>query len=137
MTNAELLAKIKAEIEKRLKNTRDYMNGAGMKYKGPKYHASRGRESAYDAILSFLSTLKSEKPNDLEERWDELQTNFREINEAFEAGKREQREQMMKEAVEGEITKGNRGNNVVRAGVFNKDFEYGDKVRVIVLKKED
>ena len=64
MTNAELLAKIKAEIEKRLKNTRDYMNGAGMKYKGPKYHASRGRESAYDAILSFLSTLESEKQND-------------------------------------------------------------------------
>ena len=62
MTNAELLAKIKIEVEKRLKNTRDYMNGVGMKYKGPKYHASRGRESAYDAILSFLSTLESEKP---------------------------------------------------------------------------
>lgn len=53
---------IRSEIERRLKNTRDYMNGAGMKYKGPKYHASRGRESAYDAILSFLSTLESEKP---------------------------------------------------------------------------
>lgn len=57
-----VIEQLKAEIEKRLKNTRDYMNGAGMKYKGPKYHASRGRESAYDAILSFLSTLESEKP---------------------------------------------------------------------------
>lgn len=46
------------------------------------------------------------------------------------------KEQMMKEAVEGEVIKDNRGNNVVRAGVF-KDFEYGDKVRVIVCKKED
>ena len=62
-----IIEKIKAEVEKRLKNTRDYMNGAGMKYKGPKYHASRGRESAYDAILSLLSTLESEKPMNLEE----------------------------------------------------------------------
>lgn len=43
---------------------------------------------------------------------------------------------MMEEAVEGEITKDNRGNNVVRAGVFNKDFEYGDKVRIIIVKDE-
>lgn len=56
---------------------------------------------------------------------------------AYLAGAVNEREKMMKEAVEGEITKDNRGNNVVRAGVFNKDFEYGDKVRVIVLKKED
>lgn len=73
MTNAELITKIKTEIERRLKNTRDYMNGAGMKYKGPKYHASRGRESAYDAILSFLSTLeKSEKPMNLEDLEEEI-----------------------------------------------------------------
>lgn len=62
MTAQEVIAAIRAEIERRLKNTRDYMNGAGMKYKGPKYHASRGRESAYDAILSLISTLESEKP---------------------------------------------------------------------------
>ena len=41
----------------------------------------------------------SETQNDIEQRWDELQTNFREINDAFEAGKKEQKEQMLKEAV--------------------------------------
>jgi len=43
-------------------------------------------------------------------------------------------DEMMKEAAEGEITKDNRGNNVVRVGMFNKDFEYGDKVRIIIVK---
>lgn len=56
---------------------------------------------------------------------------------AYLAGAVNEREKILSEAVEGEITKDNRGNNVVSAGVFNKDFEYGDKVRVIVLPKED
>ena len=57
-------------------------------------------------------------------------------NDGITIGMTKQTEQMMKEAVEGEITKDNRGNNVVRAGVFNKDFEYGDKVRIIIVKEE-
>lgn len=43
---------------------------------------------------------------------------------------------MMKEAVEGVVTYDNSGNNVVRSGVFNKDFEYGDKVRIIIVKED-
>lgn len=58
-------------------------------------------------------------------------------NRCFENGKQAMKEQMMKEAVEGVVTYDNFGNNVVRAGEFNKDFEYGDKVRVIICKKED
>ena len=46
-----------------------------------------------------------------------------------------QKEQMLKETVEGEITKDNRGNNVVRAGVFNNGFEIGDKVRINIIKE--
>ena len=42
----------------------------------------------------------------------------------------------MKEAVEGEIIKDNRGNNVVRTGVFNNGFEIGDKVRIIIVKED-
>lgn len=56
--DAELLRK---EIEKRLKNTRDYMNGAGMKYKGPKFYKAQGKESAYDAILNVLDSLQQEQ----------------------------------------------------------------------------
>lgn len=56
--------KLKAEIEKRLKNTRDYMNGTGMKYKGPKYYKAQGKESAYDAILNVIDSLQQEQPDE-------------------------------------------------------------------------
>ncbi len=55
---------------------------------------------------------------------------------AFFKGMRYAREQMMKEAVEGVVTYDNFGNNVVRAGVFNNDFEYGDNVRIIIVKED-
>lgn len=54
--------KLKAEIEKRLKNTRDYMTGNGMKYRGPKYYKSQGKESVYDAILNIIDSLQQEQP---------------------------------------------------------------------------
>ena len=54
--------KLIAEIEKRLKNVRDYMNGAGMKYKGPKYFKAQGKESSYDALLSLITSLQQEQP---------------------------------------------------------------------------
>ena len=45
-------------------------------------------------------------------------------------------DEMMKEAAEGEITKDNRGNNVLRVGVLNNGFEIGDKVRIIIVKED-
>ena len=58
--DAECLRK---ELDKRLKNVRDYMNGEGMKYKGPKYHKAQGKESAYDALLSIVDSLQQEQPD--------------------------------------------------------------------------
>ena len=54
--------KLIAEIEKRLKNIHDYINGAGMKYKGPKFYKARGKESVYDALLSIIYSLQQEQP---------------------------------------------------------------------------
>ena len=165
---------IKAEVEKRLKNTRDYMNGAGMKYKGPKYHASRGRESAYDAILSFLSTLESKKPiisgDNLESaidsfwntasgyqpkfvtlevkkdgfekiaryfaEWGAAHNPLPEDTVLFNKGMEEGKRLMMEEAVEGEVVKDWDNNLSVKSGVIC-GFKFGEKVRVIVLPKED
>lgn len=53
----------------------------------------------------------------------------------FNKGVAEGKRLMMEEAVEGEITKDNRGNNVVRAGVLNNGFEVGDKVKIIVINE--
>lgn len=52
--------RLRADLEKRLKNVRDYMNGAGMKYKGPKYFKAQGKESAYDALLNIIDSLQQE-----------------------------------------------------------------------------
>lgn len=52
-------------------------------------------------------------------------------------GMEQQKSKMLEDAVEGEVTTDNRGNNVVRAGVFNKDFEYGDKVKIIIVKEDE
>lgn len=195
-----IIEQIKAEVEKRLKNTRDYMNGAGMKYKGPKYHASRGRESAYDAILSFISTLESEKPinpadamKEIEEKialvkqrgtWDGVDVDkymdevrgrepekpmdgleeeverewndcdgkhsdtdyhiveltkddFLSIARHFaQWGVEQARDQMMKEAVEGEYGYfSNASKTILPSGKLN--IKEGDKVRIIVCKNED
>lgn len=53
--------RLRAELEKRLKNVRDYMNGAGMRYKGPKYYKAQGKESAYDALLNIIDSLQQEQ----------------------------------------------------------------------------
>lgn len=55
--------RLRKELDKRLKNVRDYMNGEGMKYKGPKYHKAQGKESAYDALLSIVDSLQQEQPD--------------------------------------------------------------------------
>lgn len=59
--------KLKAEIEKRLKNVRNYINGAGMKYKGPAFYKARGKESAYDALLSIINSLQQGQPEEMNE----------------------------------------------------------------------
>ena len=53
--------RLKAEIEKRLKNVRDYMTGVGMRYKGPKYYKMQGKESAYDALLNIIGSFQQEQ----------------------------------------------------------------------------
>ena len=67
--------RLRAELEKRLKNVRDYMNGMGMKYKGPKYYKAQGKESAYDALLSITASLQQEQPEvDLEKFTEKIKT---------------------------------------------------------------
>ena len=62
MTNYIPADKLITEIESRLKNIRDYINGTRMKYKGPGYYKARGKESAYDALLSITSSIQQEQP---------------------------------------------------------------------------
>lgn len=54
--------RLRTEIEKRLKNIRNYMTGSGIKYKGPRFYEAKGKESAYDAVLSLLYSFQQEQP---------------------------------------------------------------------------
>ena len=83
----------------------------------------------------------SEIPNDIEDAAEDFgKRQGLELrpfaNKFFIAGAKWDREQMMKEAVEGEIAKDNRGNNVLRVGLLNNGFEIGDKVRIIIINQD-
>jgi hypothetical protein len=59
MTNNELLAKIKAEIERRWKDYRNSVTPDQPKYRT---HYFVGKGEVCEELLSFLDTLESEKP---------------------------------------------------------------------------
>jgi len=117
MTNAELIRAIRNEIERlktENKSIKCVSNGA----------YCTGYDDAFKDFLRFLYTLESEhladarktSPNDLEEA------------------------RMMKKAVEaeGKVVMDINNELAVTAKNVNLDkFKFGDKVRVIVLKKED
>lgn len=135
-----IIEKIKAEIERRKKSLRAGICNEEVFTRRQRTEMLVASEEL-DRLNRFLSTLESEKPmyqdgleEEIEQRWDELQTNFREINEAFEAGKREQREQMMREAVECETVC---IKDQLLAVLPMKEFRWtvGDKVRIIIVKE--
>ena len=161
MTNAELLAKIKAEIERRKslltqhsKLTYDLILETFIK--------------EYDDLLSFLSTLESEKPMNQDEvlneeikkemaklpffirgkdqiafarhfaKWGADHTPLPEDTVLFQKGVAEGKRLMMEEAVEGEIQMRYSGSlcaKTIRA--INEDkFKFGDKVRIVIVKED-
>jgi hypothetical protein len=67
MTTAELLTTIRAEIERRLKYTHDWLRGDEKRHPNQSsvsknYYKMKGDERTLDAVLSFLDTLESEEP---------------------------------------------------------------------------
>ena len=151
MTNAELIQKIKAEIERRMKELDEQIVDI---------YDSKAvlRKDELQKLLSFLSTLESEKPiipDDLEEAAGEYSFNIpsklfhllsedqqilwkKEIEQAYLAGAINEREKMMKEAVEGKIAERIQGKLYARCQVpKTMKAEFGDKVRIIVIPNTD
>lgn len=70
MTDIE---KIRTEIQRRLKYTREWIKGDENRHSkqtfiSKNYYKMKGKESAYDAILDFLYEIENEKvSNDLKE----------------------------------------------------------------------
>jgi len=148
------LDKVKAEVRKRLKNIHDYINGSAMRYKGPKYYESRGRESAYDAILNIIDSLPDEPVAEgLEEELERFiasgdgitiencgtyKVSYQDFKKVARHFAEWQKEQMMKGAVEGEVYLYESYKRTATAILVDiSKEELGDKVRIIVLPKED
>ena len=100
-------------------------------------------------ILSFISTLESEKPMNQKGLEREIERCLWKLsddpsNEELRMfarhfaqwGAEHEKEELMKEAVEGEVVKDWDNNLSVKSGVIC-GFKFGEKVRVIVLPKED
>lgn len=147
MTNAELIAKIKAEIKRQISDLPDTWSG------------SPAAKWAFEELLSFLDTLESEKPvpNDLEEAaggwyekcpfpkstwWDEgREMKLTDSRETFIAGAKWQRKQMVKNAIPCKVfwydgplldyTQEQQDNALERIGAH-----IGDKVRIIIVKED-
>ena len=138
-----IIEQIKAEIERQIKSQTQYFNSMG----GP----TNFDIATLGWVLEKISTIESEhladarktSPKDLEEAAEHYASvtdpeahgiDF--IREVFIAGAEWDREQMMKEAVEGKIHPDDYEIwvNLVRYGY---KFNDGEKVRVIVLPKEN
>lgn len=147
MTNAELLAKIREEIERRKslltqhsKLTYDLILETFIK--------------EYDDLLSFLSSLESEKPMDLEDFEKALDNECKRYFNSMtpeqflntpntviarhfaELSAEHEKEELMKEAVEG-IAHPDDCEIWVDLIGYGFNIKDGDKVRVIVLPKKD
>ena len=110
------------------------------------HHPKRFSDDCVDFNMHEEKEIKEPEkpvPNDLEEAASRFSQNASNehnrhyLRIGFIFGAKWDREQMMNETVEGEITKDNRGNNVVRTGALNNGFEIGDKVRIIIVKEEN
>ena len=135
------IEKIKAEIEHRIEHYKEWVE----------FYKSRGTKSDYDEtilgaysdLLSFLSTLESEKPvpNDLEEAAKEFAKDAypdkHNLIWMFKRGAKWDREQMLNEAVETVVSLEAGGFPVVEFGVGKFGLKVGDKVRVIIVKEDE
>lgn len=119
-----IIEKIRAEIE-RLYNDKAYSEDRW----------DLGYDCACEDIMSFLSTLESEKPINPDDAMKKLDEK---IAAAYQLGLADKEKQMLKEAVDTIVEDWNPDPEPEITIPLNpEEFTCGDKVRVIVCKKED
>ena len=111
-----------------------------------KYDTSQeiGAKRILDELSKFINSLPAEQPSEDLEEAANLYANKQGLElkpfarRFFIAGAQWQKEQMMKSAIDGEVTKDFYQNLVVRGELppnKNHDFCFGDKVKIIVTRK--
>lgn len=125
MTDKE---KIRAEIDKRLKGLSD---------------SCVGQRYAYQTLLSFIDSMQEDSVS--EELEDEIDAWCRKVitglpivKEAARHFAGWQKEQMIKDAVDGEVTYGKSLSIPSLGYVLDKNgLDFGDKVKLIIIKQEE
>lgn len=142
MNAQEIIEKIRAEIE-RLKHTD--IPHTDEWWDGADYVRRRMKEVLSDLEKSEKPTLQ-EQPvcEDVEEAAkayaDDINSNeclytYTDFTDAFKAGAKWQKEQMLKEAVEGEIINAGYPTKI-ELNTFYSKFEHGQKVKLIIIKED-
>ena len=138
MTNAELLAKIKDFANEQ----KDLLEGFELQS-----DFRRGETAAYSAIISFLSTLESEKPMELEEEvkryysdnFDYISSDQPTLSILTNIARHFtewQKEQMMKEAIGGNAYP-NDGEIWIDLARYGYKFKEGEPCRIIIVKEDE
>ena len=101
--------------------------------------------TGYDKLLTFLDTLKEQPVEDLNEAakkyaeeqffWWIRENPYTSQEYAFKAGAEWQKEQMMKEAREAMVTTNLANRPIIYLDQL-KGFQYGDKVKLIIVKED-
>ena len=138
MTNAELIAKIKAEIE-RLKSSPVISTNSDLKTQSDMKTPDKIYIAEHNANVQtgYFSRNRDDVFTQEYIRKDIVDDMLKTAEDhAYFAGSVNEREKMMEEAVEGEVVL-NPFPTICLDDCKNYDFNDGDKVRVIVCKKED
>lgn len=139
--DADILRK---EIEKKSYEEQGFSSG----------DSEYGYRSCARDLLAFIDTLSEEPDKRLDEAahryaWKKQEhhidfdgdeyLDYGPRYDAFKAGAKWQKTQMMKEAVEGEITKDIHNLLHVKSGPLPmpSEFKFGDKVKIIIIKDDD
>lgn len=151
MTQEEMLKAIRAEIERRMK---EYDAIIANQDTSMRAERSAWKWAECKSLLSFIDSLQDEQPSkDLKEAAEEYtqrmleswrfdSTGCRPPRESFIAGAKWQKEQMLKDAVEGEVHRfGGRGfvkeENYSALMTYLDKFKDGDKVKIIIVKEDE
>ncbi len=137
--------KLRAEIERR----KTHFNKEATKYQYRHIDYANSCYGARDALRdleNFLDTLSEEPDKSLDAVAKEYSLPFcggrdlfmSDIADAFKAGAKWQKEQMLKDAVEGEILMQYSGRLCAETiHAINEDkFKLGDKVRIVIVKED-
>ena len=109
-------------------------NHEGLDEAAENYVTDWSKISAYEIEQAFKAGAEWQKDKDTRDMY---MSDNRHFQKVYELGRKEEMEQMMKEAVEGEVVKDISNKLAVTAKINLDEYKFGDKVRIIIVKEDE